>query len=67
MVWFTFFILRGELNNVRVLPVEHASNRGSGSPVYEPFVKVWSLSFSNGAGIDDAGVCQLLVSCQEDG
>ena len=67
MDWFTFFIFRGKLRDVRVLPLKHASNRGTGAPVYEPFVKVWTLTFGNRAGIDDTGVCELLVYDQEAG
>ena len=65
MDWFTFFILAGKLRDVRVLPLNRAYNRGSGAPVHELFVKVWTLSFGNRAGIDDTGVCELLVSDQE--
>jgi len=67
MGWFTLFIFGGKLRDVRLLPLERASNRGSGAPVYELFVKVWSLSFGNRAGIDHTGVCELFVSDQEAG
>ena len=67
MHWFACLVLGGKLHDTTVLTLERASNRGSGSPMYEPFVKVWSSGLRNCAGIDYAGVCELIVSDQEDG
>ena len=64
---FTVLVPVGKLRDARALHLKRASNRSSGCPVYEPFVKVWRLSLGNGAGINDARVCELLVSYQEDG
>ena len=37
---FTYLIFGSKFCNLNVLPLERASNGGSGAPVYEPFVKV---------------------------
>ncbi len=67
MDWLGSLVLRRKLRQTRELLLERASNRGSRAPVYEPFVKVWSLSFGNRAGIDHTGVCELFVCDQEAG
>jgi len=65
MHWFAFLVPGSKLQDASVLRTEHASNCGSRSPVYEPFVKVRSLSSRDGAGIDQTVVCDSIVSVQE--
>ena len=55
-----------KFRDFRALPLERACNSSSGTPVYEPFVKLWSLSSGNRASIDYTGVCGLLVFDQKD-
>ena len=45
----------------RLRRLEGASNRGSGSPMNEPFVKHRSLHLGNGAGVDYTRVGELLI------
>jgi len=63
---FEFVVLGGKLRDALLLNLKRTTHSGSGGPVYEPLVKDGSLSLGDGAGIDYAGVCELLISDQEE-